>query len=72
MNTYNKVMLYFWLLASIVTFIIVTFKGVQEGFERWSVYYLFSGLSLLMYFVRKWMIKRMQKHMEYLQNQQGK
>lgn len=64
-------MLYFWLVASIITFIIVTFKGVQEGFERWSVYYLFSGLSLLMYFVRKWMMKRMQNHIDYLQNQKN-
>lgn len=71
MNTYNKVMLYFWLFASILTFIIVTFKGIEEGFERWSVYYLFSGLSLLMYFVRKWMINRMKKHMDYLQNHQN-
>lgn len=72
MNNYNRVMLFFWLFASIITFIIVTYKGVQEGFDRWSVYYLFSGLSLLMYFVRKWMIKRMNKHIEFLQNQQKK
>lgn len=63
-------MLYFWLIAAILTFIIVTVKGVQEGFDRWSVYYLFSGLSLLMFFVRKWMIKRMKNHIEFLQNQQ--
>jgi hypothetical protein len=69
MNTYNKVMLYFWLAASIVTAIIVTYNGFQEGFDRWAMYYLFSALSLLMYFVRKWMMKRMQNHMEYLKNQ---
>lgn len=70
MNLYNKVMLYFWLVASILTFIIITFKGIQEGFDRWSVYYLFSGLAFLMFLVRRWMMKRMKNHLEYLQNQQ--
>jgi SNF family Na+-dependent transporter len=71
MKVYNKVMLYFWLAASIITFIIVTFKGINEGFERWSVYYLFSAIALLMFFVRRWMLKRMEKHLEYLKSQQS-
>jgi hypothetical protein len=69
MNGYNKVMLYFWFGLFVISTITITYMGFKEGFSRWYSYYLFSGVSLLMYFVRKWMIKRMNKHLEYLANQ---
>ncbi len=69
METYNKIMLYFWLAASILTTIIVTIMGFVEGFDRWSLYYVFAGMSALMYLFKRWMMKRMQRHMEYLEQQ---
>ena len=68
MNKYNKFMLYLWLVVSIGSALIVTFKGITEGFERWYSYYVISGISFFMYFIRRWMMKRMEKHMEYLKN----
>jgi SNF family Na+-dependent transporter len=68
MNKYNKFMLYLWLTVAIASAIIVTFKGISEGFERWYSYYVISGISFFMYIVRRWMIKRMEKHLEYLKN----
>jgi predicted Co/Zn/Cd cation transporter (cation efflux family) len=62
-------MLYFWLAASILTTIIVTIMGFVEGFDRWSLYYVFAGMSTLMYLFKRWMMKRMQRHMEYLEQQ---
>jgi hypothetical protein len=38
----------------------------KSGFKIWAYYYLFSGLSFLMYFVRRWMMKRMEKHLKYM------
>ncbi|MBL4863006.1 MAG: hypothetical protein JKY09_08330 [Crocinitomicaceae bacterium] len=70
MGLYNKIMLNFWLFAGILIFIVVTYMGFVEGFDVWSYYYLFSGLALFMFFMRKWMIKRMDKHMKYLNEQQ--
>lgn len=69
MNKYNKLMLYVWLFVAIGSFVVVTFMGFKEGFDRWSSSYVLTGIALLMYFVRKWMMKRMSKHMEYLNNQ---
>lgn len=69
METYNKIMLYFWLAASILTTIIVTIMGFVEGFDRWSLYYVFAGMSALMYSFKRWMMKRMQRHIEYLEQQ---
>lgn len=66
MDLYNKVMLYFWLMLSIVAAIITTYKGFAEGFDRWYFYYAVSIVALLMFFFKKWMVKRMKKHMEYL------
>ncbi len=68
MNKYNKFMVYLWLTVAIASAIIVTFKGISEGFERWYSYYVISGISFFMYIVRRWMLKRMEKHLEYLKN----
>ena len=68
MNKYNKFMVYLWLTVAIVSAIIVTYKGISEGFERWYSYYVISGISFFMYVVRRWMLKRMEKHLEYLKN----
>lgn len=57
-------------MAVIIT-IFVTVMGFREGFGRWYFYYIFAFIALLMYIVRRWMIKRMHKHMEFLQQQQN-
>jgi len=62
-------MLYFWLVAGILIFIVVTVMGFKEGFKIWNYYYLFSGLAILMFIVRRWMMKRMEKHLKYLSEQ---
>lgn len=69
MNKYNKFMLYLWLVVSIVSALIVTYKCFSEGYERWYSYYIISGISFFMYIVRRWMMKRMEKHLTYLKNQ---
>ncbi len=69
METYNKIMLYFWLAASILTTLIVTIMGFLEGFDRWSLYYVFAGMSDLMYLFKRWMMRRMQRHMAFLEKQ---
>lgn len=65
-------MLYFWLAAGSILTIGVTFKMLQEGLPsgwlKWRIYYLFALLCFIMYFLRKVMIKRMEKHMEFLKN----
>jgi hypothetical protein len=60
-------MLYLWLMVTIVSAIIVTFKCISEGFERWYSYYVISVISFFMYIIRRWMMKRMEKHLEYLE-----
>ena len=69
MNLYNKIMLYFWLALSIASLLVVTVMGFLEGFDRWYFYYFFSGLSFMMFIVRKWMMRRMAKHLIFLEDQ---
>lgn len=75
MNAYNKIMLYFWLAAGSLITIGVTLKMFQEGLPngwlKWRFYYLFALLCFIMYFLRKVMIKRMEKHMEFLANKEN-
>ena len=72
MEVYNKIMLYFWLSVAIISGITITYMGFTEGFDRWSYYYVVPAVSLMMYLVRKWMIKRMNKHLKFLAEQQKK
>lgn len=43
-------------------------EGLPNGWLKWRFYYLFAILCFVMYFVRKLMIRRMEKHMEFLEN----
>lgn len=59
----------FWLALAIVMFVVVTYKIITENFVSWAPYYGMVFIALMMYFVKKWMMKRMEKHMEYMENQ---
>jgi uncharacterized membrane protein YcaP (DUF421 family) len=61
-------MLNFWLVIAIVMTLFITYKSFTEGVEKWRGYYVFVVLAFLMFFVRKWMMKRMEKHLKYLQD----
>lgn len=73
MQLYNKIMLYFWLFAGILIFLVVTYMGLTEksGFKIWAYYYLFSALSILMFVVRRWMMKRMDNHVKWMEEQKA-
>jgi hypothetical protein len=70
METYNKIMQKVWLLITAIILVSVTYLCITEGFERWSFYYIFAGLTLLLYLVRRFMIGRMEKHQEYLKQKE--
>ena len=69
MKTYNKIMIYFWLATAIILFVTITYLGFTEGFDKWAYYYVFALLTVVMYFMRKWMMKREEKHLQFLENQ---
>lgn len=63
-------MLNLWLGITAVITVFVTFKCFTEGFNRWGFMYVFAGLALLMYLLKKFMLKRYEKHMKYLEEQE--
>lgn len=67
MQFYNKIMLWFWLLIGFLTLIVVTVMGFKHGFGVWAFYYIFVLIAFGMYFFRRWMMKRMEKHMKWLE-----
>ena len=69
MKIYNNFMLYFWLAMGIVTTVTVTYYGITEGFDRWYHFYLFAVIAFLMFFLRRTMLKRMEKHQKFLDDQ---
>jgi hypothetical protein len=72
MNTYNKIMLYFWLVAAVLIFGVVTVMGIKDGFDVWAYYYVFAGLAAMAYLSRRWMMKRFERnHKEFYEAQQA-
>jgi cell division protein FtsW (lipid II flippase) len=72
MGTYNKIMLYFWLGMSILITVVVTFMGFKEGFDRWYFYYVFAALAFFAFITRRWMMKRMEKHVNWMEEEKRK
>lgn len=62
-------MLYFWLLAAIGSFAVVTFNGITQGFSRWSMYYTFTLIAIVMFIMKRSMMKRFEKHQAFLNEQ---
>lgn len=72
MEFYNKIMSFFWLLLAIGSAAVITYFGFTDGFNRWTYYYAVPVVAIIMYFFKKWMVKRMQRHMEYLNEKDKK
>lgn len=70
MHIYNKIMLNFWLITAILLFLVVTYMGFTEGFKKWAFYYVFALLALFAYLTRKWMMRRMEKHIQEMEAKQ--
>ena len=59
-------MRFFWLFASATIFLILSYMSLKEGFNKWAYYYIFVLTSLGVYFLKTWMMKRMDRHNEFL------
>lgn len=66
MNSYNKFMLKLWLIASIVLPIVITYLVIKDGFDKWGAYYVLAGFTFIIYLLRRFMMKRMEKHLQFL------
>jgi uncharacterized membrane protein len=66
MKTYNKIMELFWLSVGVIATLFVTIMGIKEGFSNWYFYYIFGGMSLGTYLMRRTMRIRMEKHQQFL------
>jgi uncharacterized membrane protein SirB2 len=72
MEIYNRIMTYIWLVAGIAIFLITTFMSLTDDVRKWGFYYLFSVISFGMFFMKRWMVRRMQKHIAYMEEQKSK
>ena len=65
-------MLYFWLIMAVAIFFFISYMSYTEGIKKWGYYYIFVGTSLAMFFFKKWMMSRMEKHLAFLEEQKAK
>ena len=68
-SQYNKMSGYLWLAIAGLSFLAITFKIATEGAQTWLAYYVVPLMALLMYGTKKWMMKRMQRHLEEMAQQ---
>lgn len=61
-----------WLLIAIVVFTITTYMCITDDYRQWMYYYAIVGIALVMYFVKRYMMKRMEKHLEFLEQEKRK
>ena len=62
-------MLYFWLFTAILLFVVITYMAFTEGFRKWAFNYVFVFIALLAFVTRRWMLKRMEKHVKEMEEQ---
>lgn len=60
----------FWLVFSIIVTVYISYKCLSDGFSKWASYYFIPAMALAIWAVRRWMMKRMEKHQEFLRQQQ--
>ena len=58
-----------WLIMASLGFIVVTVMCFIDGFDRWVYYYPFVLLAFGMYFFKIWMMKRMERHIAFMKDQ---
>lgn len=68
MESYNKIMLKFWLIVAIGLTLFITYMGITDGIKKWGFYYVFAVLAFLVYLIRKFMMKRLERYHEDLKN----
>lgn len=72
MLTYNRIMQLVWLLATIFIFVFISYMSYTDGIKKWGFYYIFACWTLIMFFIRRWMMKRMKRHIEFMANKDDK
>lgn len=68
-SNYNRFSGYLWLVIAGLSFITITYKIINEGAQTWLPYYIVPLMALLMYFTKKWMMKRMYRHLQQMAEQ---
>jgi hypothetical protein len=63
MKTYNKLMVTLWLVLAILITLFVTYKTIMEGVNRWGFMYVFAAMAFMMYFLRRYMYRKVEKGM---------
>ena len=60
-------MLKLWLVASIALPIVITYLVIRDGFDKWGAYYILAAFTFVIYLLRRFMMKRMEKHLQFRQ-----
>lgn len=68
-SRYNQLSGYLWLVIAGLSFLTITYKIATEGAQTWLPYFIIPVMALLMYFTKRWMMKRMYRHLQEMAEQ---
>jgi hypothetical protein len=61
-------MSYFWLAVASVSFVTVTYLCFTDGIQKYASNYVFAIIALATFFVKRWMMKRVGNHQQFLKD----
>jgi hypothetical protein len=69
MRIYNKIMRLVWLFIAVALTLLISYLCLTQGLNKWASYYIFVIAAFGMFFFKSYMIKRVERHLEYLEQQ---
>lgn len=72
MKVYNKIMETFWLAMSIVLILVVIYMIIVDGWTKNGIYLVFPIISFTMWIARRFMRRRMEKHLKWMEENANK
>ncbi len=67
MQLIHKALIYIWLTATFLILFMVSYKCYTDSWQKWYFYYGFAVVTFLMFLLRRYMYKRMMRHMAYIE-----
>ncbi len=61
----NKILEIFWWAIAIISFIAICVFAIQDGFDKWSFYFVIPALAALMALVRRFMKNKLEKSQKF-------
>ncbi len=61
----NSILEKFWWGIAVLTFIMIVYFSIMDGFNNWAFYYLIPALAVVMALLRRFMKNKLEKSQSF-------